>query len=187
MQIDLIRHTTPDVESGICYGQADLGLADSFAAERDKVLGVIDSDYDLVVTSPLQRCALLAEHVTGAERRTEARIMEYDFGDWELRPWAELRGPETKTWMHNFVDEPAPNGESMRIMQARVLAYWAELLGTDHGKVAVVTHSGVQRLIHAHVLDTPLTHMFRLELAFGAIIRVTVGDRGDGHATLRHL
>ena len=156
-------------------------------AERDGLLALVDADYDLVVTSPLQRCSRLAEHIPGGERRSEPRIMEYDFGDWELRPWAELRGPETKTWMHNFVDEPAPNGESMRIMQARVLDYWNELLVSDYAKVAVVTHSGVQRLIHAHVLHTPLTHIFRLELAFGEVIRVNVADARDGHATLRHL
>lgn len=186
MQIDLIRHTTPDIEPGICYGQADLGLVETFAAEREAVLAKLPADYDLVVTSPLQRCALLAEHITGAERRVEPRVMEYDFGDWELRPWSELRGPQAATWMHNFVDEPAPNGESMRMMHARVQEFWGELVDGSHETVAVVTHSGVQRLIHAHVLETPLTHMFRLELAYGAVIRVKVSGT-ERHATLRHL
>lgn len=186
MQIDLIRHTTPAIEPGICYGQSDLDLAPSFPAERDNVLGRIDNDYDLVVTSPLQRCARLAEYVEGERHSTDPRIMEYNFGDWELVPWSELRGPETKTWMHNFVDTPAPNGESMRIMHARVLEHWEELLAGTHEKVAVVTHSGVQRLIHAHILLTPLSHMFRLELAYGAVIRVTAAGT-DGQATLRHI
>ena len=33
MDVYLVRHTTPDVLSGVCYGQADLGLAPSFDAE----------------------------------------------------------------------------------------------------------------------------------------------------------
>ena len=34
MLIHLIRHTTPDIETGICYGQTDLDVSDSFEKEK---------------------------------------------------------------------------------------------------------------------------------------------------------
>ena len=37
MQIYLVRHTTPDIVPGICYGRQDLGLAASFDAEAAAV------------------------------------------------------------------------------------------------------------------------------------------------------
>ena len=37
MNIYLIRHTLPNVLPGICYGHADLGLADSFPTELQSI------------------------------------------------------------------------------------------------------------------------------------------------------
>ncbi len=186
MIIDLIRHTTPDVQEGICYGQSDLGLASGFHEEFSLISDIIFDQYDLIITSPLQRCARLAATISGDHRRQDERIMEYNFGDWEQRPWSELKSDEAKNWMNNFVDQPAPNGDSIVSMQHRVLQFWQELLDCEHDKIAVVTHSGVQRLIHAHILQTPLTHLFRLELEFGAVIRVK-HQRDTALTTLRHL
>jgi len=40
-EIYLIRHTTPKVEKGICYGQTDLNLADTFEQEKERILKII--------------------------------------------------------------------------------------------------------------------------------------------------
>jgi len=37
MKVHLIRHTTPDIDSGVCYGQTDLEVANTFADERDVI------------------------------------------------------------------------------------------------------------------------------------------------------
>ena len=186
MIIDLIRHTKPDVAEGICYGQTDLPLVSTHPEEFAEIAKLTLPDYDLVVSSPLQRCALLADTVNGKTRRHDARIMEYNFGDWELLPWQDFKSQQAQDWMNNFVDQPAPNGDSITSMQNRVLEFWHELLVSGHENVAVVTHSGVQRLIHAHILETPLTHLFRLELDFGAMIRVK-HQRDTKLTTLKHL
>jgi len=88
--------------------------------------------------------------------------------------------------MDNFVDQPAPNGDSIISMQRRVMAFFNELLEHDYESVAVVTHSGVQRLIHAHVLSTPLQHLFRLQLDFAAVIEVK-SNASTGLLTVKHL
>ena len=186
MLIHLIRHTTPDIEPGICYGQTDLDVVDSFNAEKDTVLSKLHKQYDAVYTSPLQRCSKLAEYVNSKERLTDKRIMEYNFGDWECLPWSELTSDKARHWMDNFVEQPAPNGESMLTMQARVMPFFDELFSKDYERVAVVTHSGVQRLLHAHILETPLTHLFRLQLEFGAVLEIT-HNNDSNLLTVKHL
>jgi len=186
MLIHLIRHTTPDIEAGICYGQTDLDLAASFEKERQIVLNKTLECYDAVYTSPLQRCSKLASFIKSDHKITEPRLMEYNFGDWELLPWNEFTSTNAKNWMDNFVDQAAPNGDSLISMQNRVMTFFNALLTKDHESVALVTHSGVQRLIHAHILSTPLTHLFRLQLDFGAVLEVR-HEPDTGLLTVKHL
>lgn len=186
MIIDLIRHTKPDIKPGIFYGQTDLALANSFEVERAALQQKIQSHYDLLITSPLQRCKQLAQHLNAERIIEEPRIMELNFGRWELQSWD---GPEKEAigrWMDNFVEEQAPEGESMRIMHQRVMDFWQEIKSTEAQSIAVVTHSGVQRLIHAEILQTPLSHLFRLELDYGSIIRIH-HDKEHDLSRIRHL
>jgi len=186
MIIDLIRHTTPDIAQGICYGQTDLSLKPSYPQEFERIQHKVYNNYDLVVSSPLQRCLRLAQTLNTDTLEQDPRIMEYNFGDWELQPWSEFKSAQAEHWMNNFIDQPAPNGDSMISMQTRVMSFWLETLSRDVKRIAVVTHSGVLRLLHAHILETPLSHMFRLELDFGAVIRIT-HKSATGLTTLKHL
>jgi len=186
MLIHLIRHTTPQVESGICYGQTDLELASSFEQEKQDVLSKLKNRYDAIFTSPLKRCSQLADYLPGQHRISDPRLLEYNFGEWELLPWSEFKSEAAQSWMTNFVDQAAPNGDSMRVMQQRVNDFWQELIHLDYQNVAVVTHSGVQRLIHGYILETPMTHLFRLQLGYGAVLEVS-SDTSSGLMTVKHL
>ena len=186
MLIHFVRHTTPNIDTGICYGQSDLSLADSFENEKLSVLAKLKDKYDAVYTSPLQRCAILAQHIATDNLVSDERIMEYNFGDWELRPWNDFKSTTAQNWMNNFVDQPAPNGDSIITMRDRVMSFFNELIHKDHDHVAVVTHSGVQRLIHAHILEASLSHLFRLQLDFGAVMEVT-SDLKSELLTIKHL
>ena len=44
MDIYLVRHTTPKIDKGICYGQSDLELADSYPEEFKAILDVVPED-----------------------------------------------------------------------------------------------------------------------------------------------
>lgn len=186
MIIHIIRHTTPNIDTGICYGQTDLSLADTFEAESAQVLKKLLTRYDAVFSSPLKRCDLLSKKLETDHHQSDDRLMEYNFGDWELLPWSDFTSSEAQSWMQDFVNQPAPNGDSMLSMQARVNDFWADLLASDHKKVAVVTHSGVQRLIHAAILETPIQHVFRLQLDYGSILEVN-SNKESGLITVKHL
>ena len=61
MEIYLVRHTTPRVEKGICYGQSDLDISDSFELESKEILEKINFDSETkVYSSPSKRCTKLA-------------------------------------------------------------------------------------------------------------------------------
>jgi len=190
MIVHIIRHTKPDIDAGICYGQTDLGLADTFELESAQLMQKLLKQYDVIYSSPLQRCTRLAEKLSSNQLNIDPRLIEYNFGDWELKPWNDFKSDRAQQWMKNFVDQAAPNGDSMLSMQARVNQFWSELLELshklDHKTVAIVTHAGVQRLIHGAILETPMSHLFRLQLAYGATLEVNF-DKNSDLLTLKHL
>jgi len=186
MLIHVIRHTPPQIAPATCYGQADIPLTESFPHEREIVLDKLLSNYDYLITSPLQRCALLSESISADQRAIDERIMEYNFGDWELKAWKEIPHEESKHWRKDVVNIPAPGGESLSLLQSRVMDFFHQLLEQEHENIAIVTHSGVQRILHAHILKTPLSDIFNLQLDFGAVIEIKHHDI-TGALTVRHL
>lgn len=186
MIIHLIRHTTPDIEKGICYGSADINLANSFEIERNVILSKLKDNYDAVFTSPLSRCKKLSKFIHSETHSIDDRIKEYDFGDWELKPWSEINDEKAQYWMDNYISSPAPNGDSLISMKNRVDDFWQEITQLNLSRIAIVTHAGVIRLIHGLILETPLTHLFRLQLNYGAVIEIQL-EKDTAFETLKHL
>ena len=91
MKLFLIRHTSLQVPSGICYGQSDIDVASSFMNEalvtQQKL---ISSPFDAIYASPLQRCLKLANTLNLGEPMTDNRLMELNFGDWEMSAWDDI-------------------------------------------------------------------------------------------------
>ena len=108
------------------------------------------------LSSPLCRCTETAEilyrryHPTRAAR-TEPRLTEMSFGEWEGRTLTELRsihGPVMTEWEGRGLDFHAPGGESPRDVQNR-LQPWLEELIADEGDILAITHKGVMRALYA--------------------------------------
>ena len=59
MQLHLIRHPRPAIEPGICYGQSDIGLAESAVEVATRLKPLLPDAYT-VHASPLLRARLLA-------------------------------------------------------------------------------------------------------------------------------
>ena len=139
MIIDLIRHTTPKIAAGVCYGQTDLPLANNFETEFEVMQSKLMRSYDQIITSPLSRCAILANRLNGKELYADDRIQEVNFGDWELQAWDELPSEATQKWMDNFIVEAPPNGESLIQMKNRVADFWTEVINHDNlSQIAIV-------------------------------------------------
>lgn len=176
MEVYLIRHTTPDIDKGICYGQADLPLASSFKEELQEIRNqnpeVINSS--IVYSSPLVRCKRLAEELHATKTHYDSRLKELNFGDWELKPWDDIDQTELKPWMDDFVNYPCPNGESFIDLYERVLSFKNDLIKTDLEKVIIVTHAGVIRSFLSYVNKTPLEDAFDYKVAYGEVMKLNL-------------
>ena len=176
MEIFLIRHTQVDIEKGVCYGQKDVELAQSYAQEFQQVKKQLDGEsFDMVYSSPLKRCKQLAMDLDLGQVVYDERLKELNFGDWEGKAWDDIADPAFPLWMDDFVNRKCTNGESFAILNQRVLAFWNELKTTTHTRVAVITHGGVIRTIQALLKGINLEDAFQETPAqFGEVIKVKV-------------
>ncbi len=178
MEIYLIRHTMPAVPPDVCYGHADIPLADSFENDWLVLKSKIPANLDYVFSSPLLRCRTLAQRLTAKEQRIDLRLRELDFGDWEGKKWDELDQKELTTWMDNFVLTGPPNGESFQQLYTRTTGFWEELAELSFERIALVTHAGVIRTILAYLLSIPLKDVFQLSIDYGKVSLIEIdGDR----------
>lgn len=166
MALILLRHTTPDVASGICYGQLDLDVAPGFESEAELAISRLPA-FERIVTSPLMRCRKLADLI-GQEKqlsvKDDARLMEIDFGTWEGRAWSDIDRGEVDAWAKDFYYARPHGGESVAMLQSRVLQALTDY-EDDIQTTLIVTHAGV---IRAALAEDQTAASFDTRTDFGA-------------------
>lgn len=185
--IYLIRHTTPAVARGICYGQTDLDVTETFAEEAELIRPFLPADIAAVYSSPLQRCSRLARHLfPGHSILLKPELMELHCGTWEMRPWDELPKEEIDPWMADFVNIRVPSGESYQDLHERVVRCFTGIAESRSiGPQVVVAHGGVLRSILSGITGTPLIDSFKaFSLHYGCVVRVYAGEGGPGYEVL---
>lgn len=178
MQLYLVRHTRLAIADGICYGQSDVPVAASFDQDWPPVaakLAVIQADAHY--SSPLQRCTQLAKQLQLSNLHLDARLMELQFGDWELQAWEAIDREALDTWSADYVQHGPPNGESFMALYQRVGECLTQLQ-TQHRNqtVIVITHAGVIRAMLAQLLSLPLTEVFKFQLDYGSVSLLNFND-----------
>lgn len=145
MEVILIRHTAVDVPSGTCYGQTDVPLRSTFPEEARAVREGLANHlpFDAVYTSPLSRCTRLATYCGYPDARRDARLLEMNFGAWEMQRYDEIRDPHLEEWYADYLHQPATDGESFEEQLKRVSSFLDELRKQAYRRVAVFTHGGV--------------------------------------------
>lgn len=171
VEIYLIRHTTPAVGKGICYGQADIPLAESFDMELDFIRDNIPAFFDAIYMSPSQRCTRLGKKLKGRHHLLDKRLMEMNFGDWELKKWNEIDQDALNYWMADFVNRRVPQGESFAQVFGRVESFIEDLKREGLNEIAIVAHAGVIRCFIARFANLPLKSTFHISVGYGSIQR----------------
>ncbi|NQZ76524.1 MAG: alpha-ribazole phosphatase [Ekhidna sp.] len=172
MEIYLIRHTTPNVAKGICYGQADLDVTENFEQEAQLLMELLPHSFDIVFSSTLRRCARLAYFIS-ADVNLDERLMEVSFGDWELKKWDEIDQKQLSDWMKDFVFAKPPGGESATELYDRVVDFYQELKSSDFQKVVIVTHMGVIRMFYSFLKKVSIEEAFqKCSLNYGEILKI---------------
>ena len=171
MQLYLVRHTQLAVPPGVCYGQSNIDVADSFvcdlAAVRAKISDIVPA---ASFSSPLKRCRKLANHLNLQNLQLDNRLLELNFGAWEMQNWQDIPRQELDAWSQTFVDTPPPNGESFHDLYRRASDFVTELQTSyQNQNVLVITHAGVIRAMLALALHLSLIDVFKFELAYGGL------------------
>ena len=185
MDIYLIRHTTPAIAKGICYGQTDLDVTDSFPEEMLRTKAHLPQTVSTVFSSPLQRCRKLAEALFPQYPiHFHDHLKELDCGAWEMQPWDDIPKEEINPWMKDFVHVAVPNGESYTRMHKRVVDCF-EQIQQHPGPAVIVAHGGVLRSILSHITHTPLKESFdAFTLHYGCVVRLYQNGVGFAHEVL---
>ena len=168
MIIHIVRHTAVGV-NGLCYGQTDVPLKETFESEAEIVKkNLKDVPYDVVFSSPLSRAKKLAEYCGYTDIQLYDRLKELHFGDWEMQVWDEL---DMADWETDWINNPAPNGESFKQMYDRVASFIDELKETNYSSVIIFAHGGVINCFRVYFGETNLAGAFDNLAEYGEILK----------------
>ncbi|SAL10305.1 alpha-ribazole phosphatase family protein [Caballeronia humi] len=173
MDLVLIRHPAVAIDAGICYGQADVPLADDAEAsarvlsERMRALNVPPC-LGVWHASSLRRCVLIARAL--GETHTDERLKEIDFGAWENRAWDSIDRALLDAWADDLEHARAHGGESLAQFSMRVMEWFDDTCARSEAPVHAVTHAGVIRVLTARLLNAQQASVLQWPLDYGAIV-----------------
>jgi len=173
MEIYLIRHTTPAVERGICYGQTDIDVTATFEEEAAAIKKHISSSIQKVYSSPLQRCTKLAGYLFPSHQiQLHPHLMEVNCGEWEMKKWNDIPIEISNAWMQDFVNNPFPRGENYVQLHNRVVSVFKQVIETQAAS-AIIAHGGVLRSIMSYITQTALNNSFNtFNIHYGCVIKL---------------
>lgn len=185
--IYLVRHgETDDNVSGVPQGLRDVPPN---ARGREQALAVArwfdGRELAAIVSSPLVRTLEVARAIAAGrdlEVETDARLVEFDQGDLDGMPIAEIR-EQYPDFIQRWRDEDPtdlrmPGGETYGEVQARMVTAIEEAAAAHAGdSVAVVSHNLAIKSALCHALGVPLAGFRRLrtDLAAVSILEVEPG------------
>lgn len=181
--VDLLRHG--HVRGGACLRGWQDDPLDTAGRRQMQAAVVGRTDWQRIISSPLQRCAVFADELAdqlAIPCETDPRWRELGFGDWEGLTADQVlaHDPEAlQGFWRDPVAHPPPKGETIAAFGARVDAAWAALreqLQTGD-RVLLITHGGVIRLLLCRVLGLPFSEQFRFEVPHAALISLVLDPR----------
>lgn len=184
MRLDLVRHLPARIAPGICYGRSEVDCAEPDAAAFASLR--VDRESAHVISSPSRRCADLARALM-PDPRFDPRLLEIDFGQWELRAFDTIDRAAIDAWAAAPWDFVPPGGESAAQMASRVLAALDDIRRFDAPRVVVVAHGGPLRVLLGSVLRRPRAEWLGLAFEPGDVVSVDLGEPSQvlGRMSLR--
>lgn len=171
-----MRHTSVAVPRGTCYGHSDVALADTFAAEaqevKSRIEGLVAGQVSSVYSSPLSRCWQLAAFCGYRTPIEDARLLELNFGAWELKAWDDIQDPRLPQWYDDYIYTAPTRGESFAEQCQRVASFLDEVWGQvalSRGDTIVFSHGGVLRAAMVWAGHYALERAFDYDCPYGTV------------------
>lgn len=169
-ELTLVRHGETVWHAEHRYaGSSDIALTAHGRQQAQRLAGWAEqADLDAIWASPLVRARDTAEVVartTGLTAHTDERLAELDFGAAEGLTSTEMT-ERFSAARQAFVQDPVahhlPGGEDPHQAVARMMACLTALVeGHPDGRVLVVGHGTITRLVLCRLLGLPLRHYRR--------------------------
>lgn len=183
-----VRHgQTPWNAENRLQGQADTDLTDLGREQADgngrRLAALIrDPEKFDFVASPMRRTRETMERVRAAMGldpagyRTDPRLVEVHFGDWQGFTYAELEGREPGAAHRRDLDKwrflpPGEGAESYQMLLERIRPWFEAVTGPT----VCVTHGGVMRVIFRLVERMPENATAALEIVQDRVLKLEDG------------
>ncbi|HEV3021916.1 MAG TPA: histidine phosphatase family protein [Pirellulales bacterium] len=182
-RIILVRHgRVADRYQGVCYGRSDVELSDEGRRQSDALAEELAAlPITHLMHSGLTRTRWLAELIatrTAIAACVAPGLVEFNFGQWELRAWQDIFA-EIGDTMNDLTRSPAtfrpPSGETVHEMRDRVLAWYREL--PDEGLIVAVAHAGTIAALRGSLAGVPATEWPGLIPSYGQWIELDETQR----------
>ena len=181
----LLRHgqTALSVEKRFSGSGADpvlteTGRAQANAAARRLAHDASDAPYGAVYASPLRRAgetAAIVAAALGLPVRSEPRLAETDFGEWDGYTFAEVKAEwpaDLDAWLADASVAP-PGGESFVATMARVQEARADITDAHAGeRVLLVSHVTPIKSLIREALDAAPSVLYRLHLDLACVTEI---------------
>jgi alpha-ribazole phosphatase len=179
LQIDFLRHGEPEGGRryrghGVDDPLSNLGWQQMWAAVGQK------RPWDVVISSPMQRCLSFAQALAAQQALSvvvEPDFREVGFGLWEGKNAQEIRQNDHDALVNFYRDPIAhrpPNAEPLDHFRQRVGRALQQLMDSPAGQhILVVAHAGVMRAVISWMLNAPLSHLYRVDIANAAWLKLT--------------
>ena len=172
-----LRHPTPDVAPGVCYGRTDLDIAEIGHRQIEVALKETPSVRH-VLASPALRCRKLALSLASRDNievTFDERLWEMHMGEFEGKLWSEIDRRESEHWFKDPFNTPTPGGESFADVQKRVLA----ALEAATPDMAIVCHAGVIRATQMAWEDKTFRQVFDSTPPYAEPLRILPPELND--------
>jgi len=178
--IDLLRHGEVAGAVSVARGcRTEVPLTETGLAQMQAVAdALLDTPLANIASSPLGRCRSFAERLAasrGVSLAVHEGWREIDFGAWEGKGLEEIGDADSvRAFLHDPTSATPPGGESFDAFAGRVLAHWHDWTAGLQGHALLVSHALVMRVILAHILGMPHSHIWRLPVPYAAWCRVSL-------------
>ncbi|MDD2945610.1 MAG: histidine phosphatase family protein [Acinetobacter sp.] len=189
-RIDLLRHGETEL-SHTLRGSTDDALTDSGWQKMQQTVDQFlknnsPNPWDVVFSSPLQRCALFADEIASnlkLELILDRNLQEMHFGDWEGVSTQEIYEKQPEA-LAQFWETPTrfspPNAETMQQFQQRILNTLQQIQGSmqqhQFAHAMVVTHGGVIKLLKCLAFNQPLDNILKMSAELGQFNHFVLHD-----------
>jgi alpha-ribazole phosphatase/probable phosphoglycerate mutase len=177
-----IRHAETDMAGTFC-GHSDPELNARGRIQLGELINRLRmEEIGLVYSSDLRRA-----HTTGmaiaeafdVDCCVRSALREINFGQWEGITWEEIERRDdayARRWIAEYPRLPAPDGESLRDFERRVLdevKFLSLQVEAADCRVAIVTHAGVIRTVLCALYGCSEDHAWELTRSYCSIVRHT--------------